>query len=173
MTARTLIRAAAIVALIATQLGLSACGFRPIYAQSAGVTQKLSSVSVQVNDGRSAYLLRQATLDSFGAGGAGADYTLQLSVQESRRGFGITAEDIATRFEVLLSVQYALLRAADGAMLDQGAVTGAASFDVPFNDLTRTEDPYSAIAVEENAKERAAALAADRLRALVTLALQT
>ncbi len=157
---------------IATTLGATACGFRPIYAESSGLTQAFEGVDVSVGQGRASYLVRQASLNAFGATGA-PEYDLRLTVGEFRRGFGITAEDVATRFEVVLNVSYQLVRLRDNQVLDTGRVTSAASFDVPFNPDSNTEDPFSNIAAEENAKERAADLAAQRLREELAYYFQT
>lgn len=152
--------------------GLSGCGFRPIYAKSSGLTQNFEGVTVSVGRGRAGYLVRQAALSAFGSSGAPV-YDLRITVGEFRRGFGITAEDVATRFEVVLTVNYQLVRVSDQQVLDVGRVTSAASFDVPFNPDSNTEDPYSNIAAEENAKERAADLAAQRLQAELAYYFQT
>ncbi len=157
---------------VVTTLGVSACGFRPIYAQSAGLAQAFEGVDVSAGQGRASYLVRQASLNAFGSTGV-PEYDLRLTVGEFRRGFGITAEDVATRFEVVLNVNYQLVRLSDNQVLDTGRVTSAASFDVPFNPDSNTEDPFSNIAAEENAKERAADLAAQRLRAELAYYFQT
>ncbi len=162
----------AVAALLSLSLSLSVagCGFRPIYAHSTGASQKLAAMDVVTGSGRTNYLLRQAVIDGFAAyGDAEPLYTLTLEVDERRAGFGITAQDVATRYEVVLNVRYALVRSRDGKLVDRGRVSGAASYDVP-RDSAFGEDPYASIAVEENAKVRAADLAAERLRAVITIA---
>lgn len=146
------------ISLVAALAMLGACGFKPIYAASTGVTAAFSSIAVNANDGRAAYLVRQATIEALGGeAGAAADYRLDLIIREQRGGFGIRVDDVATRFEIALNVDYRLVRQADGQEMRRGAVFGAASFDV-------VNDAYADIAAEENAKERAAVLAADRLQ---------
>lgn len=139
-------------------LGVSGCGFRPIYAERTGVNADFGAVQVATGEGRAAYLVRQAVIDTLGAERPGVDpkYNLLINVRENRTGFGLRVNDVATRYELSLSANYRLVERASGQEIAAGTALAAASYDV-FDDV------YSDIAVEENAKERAAELLAERL----------
>lgn len=150
-------------ALLAAALLATACGFSPLYAERAGVSQALNDISVASGEGRTAYLLRQQLIERLGArGDGGGAYLLETTITEQRRGFGVRIDDVATRYEIALSVAYTLRRQSDGSVAHKGVVQGAASFDTVS--LAGGEQPYGDIAAEEKARERAAAQAADGLR---------
>lgn len=151
----TTVRGAALCVLL---LGASACGFQPLYGERSGVDADFGAVRVATGEGRAAYLVRQSIIDTLGAERPGVDpeYNLLVAVGESRRGFGLRTSDVATRFEISLVGTYQLIDRESGTVLTRGRSIAAASFDV-------TDDVYADIAVEENAKERAADLLAERL----------
>ncbi len=152
-----------VIAVCAAALGLAAlpgCGFKPIYAQSTGVNADFGAIQVHTGDGRSAYLVRQALLNTMGAERPGVPprYDLRLEVQERRLGLGLRVNEVATRYEIRLTARYAVHDLEnDNAVMTRGASVAAASFDV-------TDDVYADIAVEENAKQRAADLLASKLQ---------
>ena len=157
-------RGAATIGALAAMLLLSACGFKPLYAESTSASPALASIDVKTGDGRVAYVLRQALLDEFGARGrtGAARYTLTTTDKYTRRGFGIRVDDVATRFEINVGVNYELVDEETGDLIKSGSVSGQASFDVP-------DQPFAEVAAEESAKERAATLAAERLSTQLSL----
>jgi LPS-assembly lipoprotein len=71
------IRRPALIA--AAALGLSACGFTPLYGEGAGMA--LSRVAVSTPDDRFGYRLREALEDAFGADlGATPAWRLETAV---------------------------------------------------------------------------------------------
>ena len=153
------IRAA--LAALALLPGLAACGFTPMYAQSTGVAADLSSIDIETGQGRIAYVLRQDLLRQFGsaAGGAGDTslYELDIQLNERRAGSGLRLDAINTRFALDMSANYTLTERASGRVVGRGRVSETTSFDA-------TDEPYAAIAAEENAREQLAGLLADALR---------
>lgn len=146
------------MALGGAGLALSSCGFQPIYAEKTQVNADFGAVRVATGEGRAAYLVRQAVIDTLGAERPGVEpqYNLLIGIRESRTGFGLRVNDVATRFEITLAGSYRLVDRRTGKTVRQGDIQASASFDV-------TDDVYADIAVEENAKERAADLLAERV----------
>lgn len=140
------------------------CGFRPIYAESGGVTQALSGFRIETGRGRLAYLLRQELLDDFDSrdGEADPDYVLTAEITETRVGFGVREDNVATRYEIVVDVAYRIVREADGSLVVADTAQGTSAFDIP-------NSPYADIAIEERARERAVGAAADRIRFDVSL----
>ncbi|WP_296818668.1 LPS assembly lipoprotein LptE [Brevundimonas sp.] len=151
-------RAPARIALaVAAALGLSACGFTPLYAEP-GVVDALAGISVQAPDTRTGYLLREQLEDSFGRDlGETPAYRLTARVRERRNPLGSRADDTATRYELTLTVAYDLFDARGGRLLtDTLSVTTTYASSV---------QPYAGVVAQQDGEERAAAQAADLIRA--------
>lgn len=137
---------------------LSGCGFTPLYAQR-GVTPGLSAIEVEAPQTRTGYLLREELDDVFARDrGRQPAYRLALKVEEDRRARGLRVDDVATRYEVLLRVDYVLL-AQGGALtpLTQGRAEVTVTYD-------SADQPYAGVAAATDGQERAASQAAQRIR---------
>lgn len=148
-------RILSLLALAAT-LGLASCGFQPLYAERTGVASNLSGIAVSTGDGRPAYQLGVALRDSLGNWEGDPRYKLETRIDMRRQAQSVTIADIATRYQVLMDVDYALFDARTGKRLTRGDVTGEAAFDVP-------SDPYGAIRAEQDSEGRAARDAASMI----------
>lgn len=146
------------LAASALALLLTGCGFSPLYAQR-GVTPGLSAIEVDAPQTRTGYLLREELDDAFARDlGRPATYRLALKVDEDRRARGLRVDDVASRYEVLLRVDYALLPIGGGATpLTQGRAEVSVTYDSP-------DQPYAGIAAQTDGQERAANQAAQRIR---------
>ena len=151
-------RAPARLALaVAAALGLSGCGFTPLYAEP-GVVDALAGISVQAPDTRTGYILRERLEDAFGRNGGGTPaYRLATRVRERRSALGARADDTATRYELVLTVSYTLSDARGGRIhADTVSVTTTYASSV---------QPYAGVVAQQDGEERAAAQAADLIRA--------
>ena len=136
---------------------LAGCGFTPMYARP-GVTPGLASIEVRVPETRTGYLLREELDDAFGRNGGGAsDYLLTVAIDEDRYARGLRVDDVATRYEVALRVQYILTDRRTRRQLKTGSVAANVTYDSP-------DQPYSGIAAFADGQERAATQAAERIR---------
>jgi len=144
---------------LVTTLTLPACGFRPIYAENAGVRDVLESTYIITPGTPVGYAVRQALVNDFGAFNVGEDapYVLNITLRSARGGFGLRVDDVSTRYEINVNATYSLRRASDGRVISSGSTTGRTAFDVP-------EDPFSELAAENSARERAATAAAENIR---------
>ena len=148
-----LLNAAAALAL----LTLTACGFTPLYA-TRGVSPGLSSIQVNAPKGRTGYLLGEQLNDALATDRtAEPRYRLDLTVHEQRYARGLTVDNVARRYENHVSITYELYDLVLGKVVKAGfepvEVTYAAS-----------DQPYAGIAAQQDAQERAAADAAQRIR---------
>ena len=154
-----------IIAAIALPL-LTACGFTPLHGASlSGGADKFEDISIQINDGKDAgdkeagFLVLQRLRDRIGEK-SGA-HILELTPSLRRQRLGISADDVASRYDSIISVSYKLIDAKTGKILDRGSVRGVSTFGAPI-------DPYGIVAAENNAEQQTAKEVADRL--LVKLA---
>lgn len=138
-------------------LGLSACGFTPLYGVP-GVSGGLSSIDVTVPHGRTAFLLGQDLEDELARDrGTPAVYRLDLKVQEHRYPRGLQISGVASRYETHVTVTYQLIELASGKVLKSAVEPIEVSYAA--SDL-----PYASISAQQNAQERAASVAADHIR---------
>lgn len=152
--------ALALASALGGALMTAACGFTPLYAvQAGGVSNKLASVSVEVPQTRTGYLLREELDDALArASGQPALYRLSLDIDEDRYPRGLRVDDVASRYELRLIVDYALTAAgAAAAPLTQGRTVVTVTYD-------SADPPYAGIAAATEGQERAASEAAQRIR---------
>lgn len=136
-------------------LALSACGFKPMLAESTGAAPQLSGISVETSEGRPGYLVGVALRDRLGTwDGDRARYVLRTRTAISRTGSALTIDRVASRVLLQVALAYALYDIESGRMLTQGSVAGQAAFDLP-------RAPYASIRSEQEATERAAEDAAN------------
>jgi LPS-assembly lipoprotein len=143
--------------LAAAAMLLSGCGFTPLYAQR-GVVPGLAAIEVEAPQTRTGYLLREELDDAFGRDRSQpAAYRLVLQVDEERRPRGLRVDDVATRYEVLLAVDYALIGSGGTTPLTQGRAGVSVTYD-------SADQPYAGVAAQTDGQERAAQQAAQRIR---------
>lgn len=145
---------------------LTACGFTPMHGTSLGANAaKFEDISIQITDGKddgdkeAGFLVMQRLRDRIGENTG--KHILELTPTLSRGRFGLSADDVASRYDSNLSMNYQLIDANNGKILDSGSVKGTSTFGAPI-------DPYGLVAADNNAKQQIAKEVADRL--LVKLA---
>ncbi|MBX9801869.1 MAG: hypothetical protein K2Y04_03795 [Caulobacteraceae bacterium] len=147
------------VLLIVTALGLSGCGFTPLYGET-GVGSSLSRIAVTTQDDRLGYRVREQLEDALGRDGAQAPlWQLETSLEQSRRPLGRRIDDTATRYELTVRGSWTLTPSAGGA-----AVSGVETVTTTY---AAADQPFAAIAAQQDGEERAAA----ELARLIRLAL--
>ena len=149
---RILILAAATSALL-----LSGCaGFQPMYAQTE-VTKNLAAIQVEAPSGRTGYLMRQHLDDAFAKDHSAAPaYTMELGVGEARYPRGVRIDNVATRYEYVLTASYVLRDVKTRAVAKQGQVRVELTYD-------SADQPYASISAQQDAQDRAAEQAARRI----------
>ena len=153
MSARRLAIAGAVLA----GLSLAACGFTPLYA-TRGLAAGMSSIEVKVPHGRLAFLLSESLDDDLARDrDKPAIYRLDLAVTSRVFARGLNLDETAAYYEDHVTIDYKLVEIATGRVLK----TGTQPVEVTY---AATNVPYAGIAAQEDAQQRAADQAADRIR---------
>ena len=136
---------------------LAGCGFTPLYG-TPGLSPSLASIEVVAPETRTGHLLREELDDALARDrGRTPAYTLELKVNEERYARGLRIDDVATRYEVALNVDYILRDAGSRRQLTTGTAQVAVTYD-------SADPPYAGVVANQDGQERAAAQAADRIR---------
>ena len=147
-------RRRALVALAG--LALAGCGFTPLYGD-AGVGGSLSRIAVSGQDDRLGYRVREQLEDALGRDASRPPlWRLETVVEQSRRPLGRRIDDTATRYELTVRSRWTLTPLDGGAPLSgQRTVTST---------YAAADQPYAAIAAQQDGEERAAAELARQIR---------
>lgn len=145
------------IVVLAAALLLSSCaGFQPLYAQPE-VVKNLAAIQVNAPAGRTGYLIRQHLDDAFAKDHAATPaYTMDLQLGEARYPRGVRIDNVATRYEYVLTAYYVLKSAPSGAIARQGTVRVELTYD-------SADQPYASISAQQDAQDRAADEAARRI----------
>ncbi len=115
-------RLLALVAVTASALMLSSCGFRPLYGDRAGASgQALAGVEIASIEGRLGQRLRNVLVDRFQPGGRAerADYRLQVRVDASDTLLDNQFDNATLNNTVSVNASYEL-RDSAGQIVDTG-----------------------------------------------------
>lgn len=134
-------------ALIGASLG--GCGFSPVYG-SAGISPQLGQIDVHTPDDRLGYRLREQLEDALGyRPGSPALWRLETEVQQERHPLGRRLDDSAARYELTVTADWTLA-AIDGGQTLRGRRSVTTTYSA-------ADQPYAAIAAQQDGEERAAA----------------
>ena len=148
--------ATALVALMGLSVFLAGCGFTPVYGD-AGVGSSLSRIAVTTQDDRLGYRVREQLEDALGRDGAQAPlWRLEAALEQSRRPLGHRIDDTATRYELTVRGAWTLTPADGGP-----AVTGVETVTTTY---AAADQPFAALAAQQDGEERAAAELARLIR---------
>lgn len=139
-------------------LTLSACGFKPMHAPStfSGKSFDYSSVSVtSEHNEKIDFLLKQSLRDRMGVHQNTA-YTLHVIPKLSRGTLGIGGDDVASRYDLSMTVKFELRNAKTGKPVLKDSIRATSTFGAP-------RDAYGTIAAQDNATEQVTTEAADRI----------
>lgn len=143
------------LALVAS-LGLAGCGFTPLYGD-AGAGTSLSRIAVVAQDDRLGYRVREQLEDALGRDGSQAPlWRLETTLEQSRRPMGRRIDDTATRYELTVRGTWTLTPTTGG-----DPVTGVETVTTTY---AAADQPYAAIAAQQDGEERAAAELARLIR---------
>jgi LPS-assembly lipoprotein len=128
-----------------------------MYAQS-GMGGSLDDISVQLADHtRGGFLLQQRLSDAFGRHGDHASWKLIVEVASRRTPGGVRVNNVASRYEMTMIVNFELRDAATDKIALKDQVSAMATYD-------SADQPYAGLAAEQDGEARVAAQAADLLR---------
>jgi len=151
---------------------LGGCGFTPLYA-TPGMTPALASIDVvtPLSDAgatsREGYFLRLKLNDQLGHDPeTPGRYKLTTTLKQSRLPEGVRVNNIATRYELDLTVSYILSDGVTGEVLTHGSTQVKVSYDT-------SDPPYATVAANQDAETRAADQAAVYVRLALAHYFQT
>ena len=138
-------------------LTVSGCGFTPLYGTPGGASGR-TTIQVSTPEGRVGSLLREHLDDTLARNSAApATYRLTTILAEQRYPRGIRIDNVATRYEYVLVVNYTLTPVG-GAL--KPAKTGKVRVEVTYDSA---DQPYASVAAQQDAQDRAASEAARRI----------
>ncbi len=136
---------------------VAGCGFTPLYA-TPGVSPNLARIQVVAPRGRVGFLLRQDLDDELAHDSSAPPvWRLDMEVAQTRSPRGLSAADVAQRYDLDVTVKYVLTEIANGHAAHSGQVITQVSYDA-------ANQPYAGIAARQDSQQRAAADAARRIR---------
>ncbi|WP_426019512.1 LPS assembly lipoprotein LptE [Brevundimonas sp. DWR2-3-1b1] len=141
---------------VLSALAVSACGFTPMYAEPA-VGSSLRRIAVTTQDDRLGYRLREQLEDALAWDRSSTPlYRLTTQVEQNRRSLGRRIDDTATRYELTVKATWTLTPAAGGT-----PVSGTETVTTTY---AAADQPYAAIAAQQDGEERAASELARLIR---------
>jgi len=136
--------------------GLAGCGFTPLYGE-AGVGGSLSRIAVTTQDDRLGYRVREQLEDALGRDGSQAPlWRLEAVIDQERRPLGRRIDDTAARYELTVRGAWTLTPLNGGE-----PVSGVETVTTTY---AAADQPYAAIAAQQDGEERAAAELARLIR---------
>lgn len=155
---RTLITGLGLVAALA----LGGCGFTPLYADQ-GLVSGLTKIETIAPEGRTGALLRESLDDQLARDGAAAAlFRLEIDLKETRTARGRRPDGVASRFEYVGTAAWKLVSKADGKVLTAGVTTAEVTID-------RADQPYAAIAGQQDAEQKMADELARKIRLEISI----
>jgi LPS-assembly lipoprotein len=151
-----LLRAAGLGLALLLMPSLTACGFKPLYAQN-GLVNHLASVEVEAPNTRLGYLLRQNLITGLGDSDAKKQYSLEIKIDEKRYDVGLSVQGNATRFEISNVVNYVLKDSQSNTVLLTNGFVDTVTYDA-------SENAYTGIASQQDGQARAATSIANRVQ---------
>ncbi|OGN41939.1 MAG: hypothetical protein A2623_06270 [Caulobacterales bacterium RIFCSPHIGHO2_01_FULL_70_19] len=136
--------------------GLAGCGFTPLYGE-AGVGGSLSRIAVTTQDDRLGYRVREQLEDALGRDGSQAPlWRLETVIDQERRPLGRRIDDTAARYELTVRGAWTLTPLTGGE-----PISGVETVTTTY---AAADQPYAAIAAQQDGEERAAAELARLIR---------
>lgn len=162
-------RKSAIVLFVgALCLGITACGFRPLYSQDGGAnSQALASVSIAQIKDRSGQKLRNFLLERMapGASKPQSKYSLVIELNESKGNINTRKDGSSTRANLSITARFILKKVAGGGRAFGGTVLSTNSYNVLTSD-------FATLSAENDARNRALRSIAEEIRLRVATALR-
>lgn len=171
-------RRALVVALaLLSIVGLSACGFEPVYGRGNGAARhaELSAIEIgaingkaspgAISDGnsglgRAGLEMRKRLLESLSSERAEPRYRLGVVLEESQGAFAIQADDRVTRYQLSLTAAFSLVEIGSDKAVYSGSRRSIGSYNVVSSD-------FATVVSEADARKRAALDLADNIRELL------
>lgn len=140
MTLRALLSMFALLALT----GLTACGFRPLYAEDKGgdsTAAEMAKVKISMMEDRIGQLTRSVLIETLTPRGQAAspEYALDINLSEATSELGFTKDNEATIADYILNASYKLSRISDSRILRTGNLRARTTFNIVDSEFASLE----------------------------------
>lgn len=164
---RDFCRAAAGVSLTVLAGGLAGCGFQPLHAKGEddlAVSNELASVRIDPLRDRVGQQMHNFLRDRINPQGqpVAPNYHLKVELTEKLSETGVRRDETATRANLRMTAEFALIDAAGETVLYSGQSSSTTSYDI-------LDNPFASTVSERDARERALREVADDIRTRLAL----
>ena len=150
------------LALLVPGLGLTACGFRPLYGERAGgsAAAELAAVQIGVIGDRLGQILRNDLIERLSPLGEPTSprYRLRATFSESKAALAIQQDTTITRYDQRVDVSFLLLDLSTGVVIFRGQSRAIGSYDAVRSD-------FATLTAEQDAARRTVREVAEDVRA--------
>jgi LPS-assembly lipoprotein len=155
-------------AVLAAAMLASACTVQPLYGPTPSgstVPETMSSIAVDPVDTRVAQVVRNKVIFDLTGGAeiASPAYRMKLFVTSQEIPLGITREESAPVYSIIVTATYEISNARTGEIALRGTSRGNASYN-------RVNQIFANVRARKDAEEKAAGVAADDIRIRVAAA---
>ena len=138
-------------------LAVAACGFTPVYGPQGTGSALFDRILVQAPTDRDSFQLVKALEQRLGRGAA-QEYRLNFALTIKAEGQAVTITNVITRFSLVGTVDYKLIRVSDETVVNSGQVQN-------FTGYSATGSTVETLAAERDAHERLMTILADQITA--------
>ena len=147
--------------VVSSAIGLSGCGFQPLYGDrpgGSGVAADIATIRVAPIADRTGQILRNALIDRLNPSGEPADplYSLEVRLAVAKQELGIRKDETATRTSMRFRSTFRLRDSASGAFVFSSRAAAITSYNI-------VDSEYATIASERAARRRGLILVADSI----------
>lgn len=144
-------------ALIAggASLGLSACGFTPIYGEGAAARGLNGRIAVAQIDGKMGFAARKRLTERLGPASA-ASHLLTVTLDVTSDGLGISQTNQITRYNLTGEASYEVRHMGSNTRVETGDARAFAAYSA-------SASPFATRVAEEDARARLAVTLADQI----------
>ncbi len=148
--------------LLSGLAALAGCGFAPAYAPGGGGAALMGQIGVTAPDSRAGFLLTREIETRLGRPSA-PRYELRPAISLVSEAIAIDRSNVAARFNLIGTVQYALTDLETGEVVDRGKVTN-------FTGYSSFGTPVATQAAQRDAEARLMQMLADQMLTRLTAA---
>lgn len=113
---------------LALGLGVSACGFEPVYKQGTTASNLQGQIEIDLVKGRNGFELREELENRLGFADAGAPYILTFKLTTTATGLAVTEDEGTTRTNLNGVAAFTLRRRDTGAVVYQDSVQNVTAY---------------------------------------------
>ena len=150
-------------------IGVSACGFKPLYQRGGGGDEKsLSEIEVEVIKDRIGQQLRNLLIARLSPHGLAKQtaYRLTIELSESRQSLAFKKDDTATRANLIVRAKFTLLAKQRPTSVGfSGEVVSTISYNILASD-------FATLSAEADARKRALTIISEDIRIRLAAALR-